>query len=60
LNLYTVPEADDCCLSSFMSLTSLKLAVIKTTVFWNVMPCGLIRICQPFRRTCCLHLQSWQ
>jgi hypothetical protein len=32
---------------------------IKSTIaFWIVMPCSLIEVCQCFRGTYCLHLQS--
>jgi hypothetical protein len=33
---------------------------VKNAVFWDVMPCRLIEICQHFKITCTLHLQVRQ
>jgi hypothetical protein len=29
-----------------------------TYIFWDVLPCGLVEVCQYFGETHCLHLQD--
>jgi hypothetical protein len=34
--------------------------MLKSSVFWNVIPCSLVKAIWYFRRTCHFHLQDWR
>jgi hypothetical protein len=36
----------------------LTAVVMKSPIFWDIMPCSLLKVNQYFRGTCYLHLQG--
>jgi hypothetical protein len=42
----------------FVTFQGLTAAIMKITVFWDVVPCSLVEIDRRFRGTYCLHHQS--
>jgi hypothetical protein len=44
--------------ASYCGISCSKAVTVKTTVFWDMMPCSLVDMCQHFGGTCCLNPQN--
>jgi hypothetical protein len=42
--------------NSFVGFEVLTVAVVKNSIFWDMMPCNLFKVNHYFRGTYCLHL----
>jgi hypothetical protein len=51
----TIPERNT---RHYVGLEVLRAALMKSSIFWDIMPHSLLKVNQRFRGTCCLHLQG--
>jgi hypothetical protein len=43
---------------TYVGFEVLRTVVMKSSIFWDIMPCNLLKVSQCFRGTCCHHLQG--